>query len=118
MVGEATALHSNATAEAAFAALRRFERIDPQPDHHPVTGIPVETRYQFTPADLICRLRRCGLTARTLYPVHYHGFPPAIKAEHVETHREIAMVAAQIGLRDHRLVPFSSSFVLEARREA
>ncbi len=117
LIAEATALQSNATLEAALAALRRFERVDPQPDRHPVTGIPVDTRYQFTPADLIYRLRRCGLSARTIYPVHYHGLPLAIKAEHLEAHREIAMVAAEIGLRDHRLVPFSSSFVLEARRE-
>jgi 2-polyprenyl-3-methyl-5-hydroxy-6-metoxy-1,4-benzoquinol methylase len=117
LVSEATALQSSPTTEAAFLALRRYERIDPQPDRHPVTGIPVETRYQYTPADLVYRLRRCGLTAQNLFPVHFHGLPPTVKAEHPDFHSEIAQAVADIGFRDHRLVPFSSSFVIEARRE-
>lgn len=117
LIAEATALQSSPTTEAAFLALRRYERIDPQPDRHPVTGIPVEARYQYAPADLVYRLRRCGLTAQTLFPVHFHGLPSTVKAEHPDFHSEIALAAAEIGFRDHRLVPFSSSFVIEARRE-
>jgi 2-polyprenyl-3-methyl-5-hydroxy-6-metoxy-1,4-benzoquinol methylase len=118
LIAEATALHQCATTEAALLALRRYERIDPQLDHHPVTGIPVATRYQFSPADLVCRLRRCGLIAKILYPIHFHGLPTAFKAEHAELHIGIASAVGKIGLRDYRLVPFSSSFVIEARREA
>jgi 2-polyprenyl-3-methyl-5-hydroxy-6-metoxy-1,4-benzoquinol methylase len=117
LIAEAMTLRSHPTSEALFAALRRHERTDPQPDHHPVTGIPVETRYQYTPADLICRLRRCGLIPAALFPVHFHGLPPQVGAEQPELHSRIALAAAQIGLRDHRLVPSSSTFVLEARRE-
>jgi len=118
LIAEATALNQSSTTEAAFLALRRYERIDPQLGHHPITGIPVTTRYQFSPADLVYRLRRCGLTARTLYPVHFHGLPTAFTVEHGDLHSEMASLAGEIGLRDHRLVPFSSSFVIEARREA
>ena len=117
LIAEATTLHQSSTAEAAFLALRRYERIDPQLDRHPVTGIAVETRYQFAPADLIYRLRRCGLMARNLYPIHFHGLPSAVKAEHPKFHSEIALAIGEMGLRDYRLVPFSSSFVIEARRE-
>jgi Methyltransferase domain len=116
LVGEATALHQHPTIETALLALRRHERIDPQPDRHPITGVPVETRYQYSPADLIYRLRRCGLSAKTIFPVHFHGLPSAIKAEHPRLHSEIAQSVAEVGFRDHRLVPFSSSFVIEARR--
>lgn len=118
LVAEATVLHSNPTTDAALLALRRYERIDPQPDRHPITGIPVETRYQFAPADLICRLRRVGLKPKTLFPVHFHGLPPNVKGERLELHSKIATAATDIGFRDHRLVPFSSSFVVEARKEA
>jgi ubiquinone/menaquinone biosynthesis C-methylase UbiE len=118
LIAEAAALNQSSTIEAAFLALRRYERIDPQLGHHPITGIPVTTRYQFSPADLVYRLRRCGFTARTLYPVHFHGLPTAFMVDHGELHGEIASVVGEIGLRDHRLVPFSSSFVIEARREA
>jgi SAM-dependent methyltransferase len=117
LVAEAATLRSHPTAKAVFAALRRHERIDPQPDHHPVTGIPVETRYQYTPADLIHRLRRCGLAPAALFPVHFHGLPPPVNHEQPELHSRIALAAAEIGLRDHRLVPSSSTFVLEARLE-
>jgi len=116
LIAEATVLQQHPTVEAALLALRRYERIDPQLDRHPMTGVPVETRYQYSPADLIYRLRRCGLAARTVYPIHFHGLPPAVKAEHPRLHSEIAASAAEIGFRDHRLVPFSSSFVIEARR--
>jgi 2-polyprenyl-3-methyl-5-hydroxy-6-metoxy-1,4-benzoquinol methylase len=114
LISEATALHSSQTLEAALLALRRFERIDPQPDRHPITGIPVETRYQYAPADLIFRLRCFGLTPKTLFPVHFHGLPPSVKDEQPDLHGQIALKAAEIGFRDHRLVPFSSSFVIEA----
>jgi SAM-dependent methyltransferase len=116
LIAEATVLQQHPTVEAALLALRRYERIDPQLDRHPMTGVPVETRYQYSPADLIYRLRRCGLAARTVYPIHFHGLPSAVKAEHPRLHSEIAASAAEIGFRDHRLVPFSSSFVIEARR--
>jgi SAM-dependent methyltransferase len=118
LVVEAITLRSHPTAGPLFAALRRHERLDPQPDHHPVTGIPVETRYQYAPADLIYRVRRCGLTPAALFPVHFHGLPPQVSAEQPELHSRIALAAAEIGLRDHRLVPSCSSFVLEARRQS
>lgn len=117
LISEAIAIHSNRTIEAVFLALRRFERIDPQPDRHPITGIPVETRYQYSPADLIFRLRRFGLIPKTLFPVHFHGLPSRIKDEQPDLHNQIALNAAEFGFRDHRLVPFSSSFVIEAVRE-
>jgi ubiquinone/menaquinone biosynthesis C-methylase UbiE len=116
LIAEATALQQSKTPEAAWLALRRYERIDPQFDIHPITGIPVTTRYQFSPADLAYRLRRSGLTPRALYPVHYHGLPTAFMADHGQLHVELASLMGEIGLRDHRLVPCSSSFVVEARR--
>jgi hypothetical protein len=117
LIAEAKTLRSYPNPQALFAALRHHERIDAQPDHHPITGIPVETRYQYSPADLICRLRRCGLAPAALFPVHYHGLPPQVAAEQAELHSRIALAATEIGLRDHRLVPSCSTFVVDARRE-
>jgi 2-polyprenyl-3-methyl-5-hydroxy-6-metoxy-1,4-benzoquinol methylase len=118
LIAEAQTLRSYPSPQAVFAALRRHERIDPQPDHHPVTGIPVETRYQYSPADLICRVRRWGLAPSALFPVHYHGLPPQVAAEQAALHSRIAQAATEIGLRDHRLIPSCSTFVLDARRES
>src|ERR1700722_898238 len=48
LIAEATVLQQHPTVEAALLALRRYERIDPQLDRHPMTGVPVETRYQYS----------------------------------------------------------------------
>jgi 2-polyprenyl-3-methyl-5-hydroxy-6-metoxy-1,4-benzoquinol methylase len=116
LLAEATALNLSSDTESALAALRRFERIDPQPDRHPKTGIPVATRYQFSPGDLAYRLRRCGLEPAAIYPVHFHGLPTTVIDEHTRLHSDIARLVAQIGLRECRFVPFSSSFVMQARK--
>lgn len=118
LIAEATALQSSASFEDALRELGRLGRVDPQPDRHPITGIPVETRYQFSPAELAFRLQRHGLNTCALYPVHFHALPPSVKAEQPTLHSEIALAVAKIGLRDHRLVPQASSFVIEARRGA
>lgn len=112
LIAEAVALHTSPTQEAAFKALGRLERIDPHPDRHPDTGIHVDTRYQFTPADLAYRLRRSGMTASEVFPVNYHGVPPAVANEQPDVYNHLALFASEVWVRDHRLVPFSSSFVI------
>jgi 2-polyprenyl-3-methyl-5-hydroxy-6-metoxy-1,4-benzoquinol methylase len=114
LILEAMALQSSASMADAMTSLHRFERIDPQPDRHPITGVKVETRYQYSPAELSYRLRRAGFTLRTLYPVHFHGLPPAMKNEQADFHNALANAAREIGFKDHRLVPSSSSFVVDA----
>ncbi|CAA7614394.1 class I SAM-dependent methyltransferase [Magnetospirillum sp. SS-4] len=117
LVAEAITLHGSATQEEAFLALRRHERIDPQPNTHPVTGIPVDSRYQYSPADLIYRLRQCGFSPSTLYPVHLHALPLAMKAENPDLHSQFAHVLSDLTMRDQRVVPYSSTFVLDVRKE-
>ncbi|TAN63277.1 MAG: class I SAM-dependent methyltransferase [Magnetospirillum sp.] len=116
LVAEAAALHGSVSQAEAFTALRRYERIDPQPDSHPVTGIPVDARYQFSPADLVYRLRCCGYTPQTLFPVHFHGLPLAIKAEHPDLHSQFASILSDLAPRDQRIVPYCSTFVLDVRK--
>jgi 2-polyprenyl-3-methyl-5-hydroxy-6-metoxy-1,4-benzoquinol methylase len=117
LLAEAIALNTSASQEAAFASLQRLERIDPQPDQHPLTEIQVNVRYQFSPADLVYRTKSLGFAPRTLFPVHFHGLSPAVKSDHPEFHAQLAQAAAEIGIADQRLVPFCSTFVIEVRRE-
>lgn len=88
----------------------------PHPATHPRTGIGVSVRYQYTPAELIRRGRTAGLTATTLFPVHYHGLPVAVGAEHPGWHADLAETIHRAAPEDHRLVPFASSFVLDLRK--
>jgi SAM-dependent methyltransferase len=115
LVREAICLQSSAASDL-FANLTKHERIDRQPSGHPETGIGVDVRYQFSPAELIKRARRYGFSPEAIYPIHFHGLPGSFKDEHSSLHAEIAAFAEQAGLRDHRLVPHSSSFVLDLRR--
>ena len=113
LVKEAIALHTSPTNEAAFTALRALERTDLHPNWHPQIGIDVDTRYQFTPADLAYRLRRGGLEATQLFPINFHAIPTALAAEQPKLQAHLSEIAAlMLWLREHRLVPFCSSFVM------
>jgi len=118
LVLEAVAFENSGSQEQAFEALRDHERIDPQPKSHPITGIAVDTRYQYTPGDLVYRLRSAGFLPKTIFPVHYHGVTPTLKKEQPELHSDFALAMAEIGVRDQRLVPYSSTFVLEVEKPA
>jgi 2-polyprenyl-3-methyl-5-hydroxy-6-metoxy-1,4-benzoquinol methylase len=117
LLSEAIALNTSTSQAAAFTALRQLERVDPQPDHHPLTEIQVTVRYQYAPADLVYRLRSLGFLPRAVFPVHYHGLSPALKSGNPEFHSRLAQAAAEIGTADQRLVPFCSTFVLEVRKD-
>jgi len=112
LIREAMCFEVSATSEL-FASLGAHERIDPQPRGHPGTGIGVDIRYQFSPAELIKRAKRYGLTPNAIYPIHFHALPISFKHDHPNLHIEIAKLA---GLKDHRLVPYSSSFVLDLQK--
>jgi len=112
LIKESLCFAASATSEL-FANLGAHERIDPQPFGHPETGIGVDVRYQFSPAELIKRAKRYGFTPNAIYPIHFHALPISFNTEHPNLHVETAKLA---GLKDHRLVPYSSSFVLDLQK--
>lgn len=89
-----------------------------QPTVHPLTGVKVDTRYQFTPADLITRFARHQLKVSCIYPVNYHSFPVSMmKDESIKNlYTQLAKVVADDLIGSHKLIPYSSSFVIEARK--
>ena len=116
LLSEASILHTSATQEEAITALSMLERIDPQLNSHPNTGdLTVDTRYQFSPADLIYRAKHHGFEPKMIFPVHFHAFPINSIAENnlKNLHNWIAKIFSEEKICDHRLVPFSSSFVLQ-----
>lgn len=117
LASEAIALQTSSSQADAMDALSAHERLDAQPDSHPRTNIGVDVRYQFSPADLIARLRAHGLTPRTLIPIHFHGMPVSIKQTNPELHSSLAELVGRIAPDDQRLVPFCSTFVLHVRKD-
>jgi len=116
LVAEATALQRSVSWNAAIEALAAHEKIYVQPERHPHTGIEVEVRYQYSPADLIKRGREFGFVPMNIFPVHFHGLPVSTKDAHPELHVELANIIAQKSSDDFRLVPYCSTFVLDLRK--
>jgi SAM-dependent methyltransferase len=88
-----------------------------QNDTHPLTAIGVETRFQFTPSDLMQRIESHGFKVTNIYPVNYHAFLPIIDDNEIKTLRKkISDLISIEGQSDFRYIPNSSSFVIEAKK--
>ena len=86
------------------------------PEVHPDTGIGVKTRFQFTPSELIRQIEQQDFTVTTVYPINYHAFSPiASRDTKLKSIRDaIATSMSEEFQTQHSLLPFSSSFVIEA----
>jgi 2-polyprenyl-3-methyl-5-hydroxy-6-metoxy-1,4-benzoquinol methylase len=118
LITEGLILQSAKTQEEAVARLRELNYEYEQPETHPLTGVKVDTRFQFSPADLTTRLSRHQLRVTKIYPVHYHPLPIVMMEEAVcnDVHNQLAKFASANWLSRHCLVPYSSSYVIEAVR--
>jgi 2-polyprenyl-3-methyl-5-hydroxy-6-metoxy-1,4-benzoquinol methylase len=116
LLKECVALANSATQQEALAALRKLERIDPQPKEHPSTGVPVARRPQYSPADLALRLREIGFTVKRLLPVHFHGLPVPLTREQPKLHEDIAQTISGLCETDHRVLPQCSTYVIDVRK--
>jgi 2-polyprenyl-3-methyl-5-hydroxy-6-metoxy-1,4-benzoquinol methylase len=118
LLTEGQAIQTASTQQDAIAALGKLAFQYDQPVNHPLTGVKVGTRYQFSPADLMVRMSKHNLATRRIFPVHYHPLPLALLAntEISEIHNQLAKFASDNWITKHNLVPYSSSFVLEAQK--
>lgn len=80
---------------------------------YPQTDVDV-AGYQYTPATLCRLLRDSGFRPVDISPVHYHGFVPVIARAHTELHASVSSLVHQRFPGEHRLVPFSSSYIITA----
>ena len=119
LLAESLAIAGASTAADAITAAATVQRGSlPQPASHPRTGIGVNIRFQYTPGELITLLHEFGLQTRTLFPVHYHALPVPAAQAMPAVHVKIAEALYETAPLEHRLLPFASSFVIEARRRA
>ena len=118
LLEESCILQSSTTQRDAISRLNSQKWVYDQPSSHPRTEIEVGTRYQFSPGDLITRLSKHGLIASRICPVNFHSIPISlIKDEEFKNiHNNFAEMASQNWINLQGLVPFSSSFVIEAKK--
>jgi len=115
LMREAIAFTTAADAKTVLEDERFSERL-PQPETHPKTGIDVSVRYQYTPQELSAILREAGFSPTAVYPVHYHPMPPSAAVKLEEMHVAFSNLVFEAAGEDPHLIPFSSSFVLAARK--
>jgi len=53
---------------------------------------------------------------RVLFPIYFHGLPGAIRKARPDLHFQLANAVAEFTLRDQRLTPFCSTFVLHVTK--
>lgn len=115
---EAIILQSSAEQEEAVRQLQSLSYEYDQPKAHPMTGVKVDTRYQFSPADLVTKLSKTGYEVKRIYPVHFHPLPITLLNNDLEgeIHSQLAKLASTVWINSHKLIPYSSSFVIEAQK--
>lgn len=121
---EASICMNSDTLNELIQNLRQFGASSPlvQNHAHPITGIEVRTRYQFTPSDLMQKVESQGFRVTNLYPVNYHAFhskldQQTLNGENILSWRKnVAEHISVSGQTDFRFIPNSSSFVLEASK--
>ncbi len=118
LILEGRIIQSAKTQDEALKKLTSLKYIYEQPKVHPSTGINVDTRYQFSPADIITRLSKHNLIASCIYPVNYHALPITLMEDEKvkKIHTQFAKYASDNWISFHNLIPYSSSFVIEAKK--
>lgn len=116
LVSESIAFGTSSTNEIAIAQINAFEKALPHPDQHPNTQVEVETRYQYTPAELIFKLREHGFRPNAVYPINFHGLAPSLKKKFLDVHLHLSNTMSTAASTDPRLIPQSSTFVLDMRK--
>lgn len=120
-LGTLDSLHQEAEAmiksSDAISSLGNNGHIFEQPAKHPsTTGVEVSIRHQYTPCELSHLLGQCGFEVKHVYGVHYHGFPPLFAHDNSRIHSQLADAVFKSARNDHRLIPQSTTFVMDARR--
>lgn len=83
---------------------------------HEKTGIDVQSRFQYTPVQLIHMLSDRDLKPVDVYPIHIHGEPPTFKNKRPAVHAAISNLLQTFADRSPELIPISSSFMLHVQK--
>ncbi|MHB8066497.1 MAG: class I SAM-dependent methyltransferase [Desulfobaccales bacterium] len=116
LLKEAVVLVSAMNRAQAIEASCAHGQSYPQPESHPETSnVKVKTRHQYTPGELGRLLREHSFEPLAYSPIHYHAVPPAAKSDYRDLYLLSAHLLHEAGPEDYRLLPFCSSFVVEAK---
>jgi SAM-dependent methyltransferase len=120
LIRESACIRAARSQEDLVEMLSSLETPQAKLDQHPNTGIDVATRWQFTPAELTQMLANRGFAAESAHAVNFHAVPVGCELLAGATHagNVLRKAAYEEWDHDYRLIPYSSSFVIVARRIA
>ena len=116
LVGQSIICQTSTSQDSAISSLASLASIEVQPQTHPNTGIQVDTRYQYSPAELCMRLTNAGLNPKALIPVNYHGIPTSLIETYRSEYESLALNMSRSKTYDQRLLPYCSSFLVAAEK--
>lgn len=116
LMSEAIALMTARNQSEAIVALGSGETALAPMESHPHTGIDVRTRHQYTPRQLTRLLNQRGFQTEHIFGVHYHGVPPRFSQSSPQVHSMLANSMQDAAYHHQELIPFCSTFVLQARK--
>lgn len=114
LVAESVAIQTSPSQQSLFETLKRFNFNLELPASHPNTGIDVDTRYQYTPSDLITRFQKADLIPSHIYPINFHSMPQSLLSDEIlsQIKDQFSSVVASDFCNTYQFVTFSSSFVM------
>jgi len=86
---------------------------------HPITGVNVSQRNQFTPYELSKLIEKFGFEVTQIYPVNYHSILPSLLNNNFlykNVYEKDALLISNNFQKEFSLLNSSSSFILEARK--
>jgi 2-polyprenyl-3-methyl-5-hydroxy-6-metoxy-1,4-benzoquinol methylase len=83
---------------------------------HLQTGVKVDTRYQFTPVQMINFLEEKGFDVLEIFPIHIHGVSPGFKEGHMAIHANISNLLQNYAKSNLSLIPQASSFMIHVKK--
>lgn len=117
IVGESIAIVSAESLDVCIDDLRKLQTPARQIARFPErAGIEVETRFQYTPAQLVQLIERHGFHVVALSPVNYHGLPPSLKDAWPDAHTAIKRTVMPRLTECHHAIPYGSVFMVHAVR--
>jgi len=119
--GNSDLLLSESVALVQELSLRHLACIETAPlpkidEKQPNTGIDVSIRLQYTPVQLMKLLKDKGFETTHISPVHIHGVVPEFKDQHPAIHGIISNLLQTYAEENMALIPFSSSFMIHAKK--
>lgn len=118
LLDEAMLVGQAKNADELFEKLRQrdFEYVHPSTHPRLYESIDIDTRFQYTPGDLLKRIEKHGFEVTAIYNIQYHGLPANMRDCCPDWFRTEARYVQDHFIDCVQLLPRCLGYVMEARK--